>query len=253
MTSVAPSPGKGIHGAIKHLLEEQYSFVGGDRIQDMLVDDLIHLFRQFSRDPWNLEVGQTLWFAVHKDEKPGPGKTLAKMRVVPVILSVVHEEDRQIRINGYSPKEVRKYRVARMLREAYAQNGVLTQADVAGLLGVSAGTIGKDIREYQAEHGVILPYRGTIHDIGPSVTHKKVIITMFLKNIPTPDIARRTQHTEDACDRYIKSFKKVNQLHGRMKPHEIANMLDMSERLVIEYIALIEEYESIREEDTHDN
>ncbi len=253
MTSGASSPGKGIHGAIKHLLEEQYSFVGGDRIQDMLVDDLIHLFRQCSRDPWNLEVGQTLWFAVHKDEKPGPGKTLAKTRVVPVILSVVHEEDRQIRMNGYSPKEIRKYRVARMLREAYAQNGVLTQADVAGLLGVSAGTIGKDIREYQAEHGVILPYRGTIHDIGPSVTHKKVIITMFLKNIPTPDIARRTQHTEDACDRYIKSFKKVNQLQGRMKPHEIATMLDMSERLVMEYIALIEEYESRREEDTHDN
>ena len=38
-----------------------------------------------------------------------------------------------------------------------------------------------------------------------------------------------------------------------MKPHEIAAMLDMSERLVIEYIALIEEYESIREEDTRDN
>ena len=93
----------------------------------------------------------------------------------------------------------------------------------------------------------------SIHDIGPSVTHKKVIITMFLKNIPTPDIARRTQHTEDACDRYIKSFKKVNQLQGRMKPHEIAAMLDMSERLVMEYIALIEEYESRREEDTHDN
>jgi len=42
-------------------------------------------------------------------------------------------------------------------------------------------------------------------------------------------------------------------LQGRMKPHEIAAMLDMSERLVMEYIALIEEYESRREEDTHDN
>jgi hypothetical protein len=31
MTSSAPS-GKGIHGAIKHLLEEQYAFVGGDRV-----------------------------------------------------------------------------------------------------------------------------------------------------------------------------------------------------------------------------
>jgi hypothetical protein len=37
MTSSAAPQGKGIHGAIKHLLEEQYAFVGGDRVQDMLI------------------------------------------------------------------------------------------------------------------------------------------------------------------------------------------------------------------------
>ena len=77
MNPSAPSQGKGIHGAIKNLLEEQYAFVGGDRVQDMLIEDLIQIFQQYSRDPWNLEVGQTLWFAVHMDEKPGPGKTLS--------------------------------------------------------------------------------------------------------------------------------------------------------------------------------
>jgi DNA-binding XRE family transcriptional regulator len=245
MTSSTTPQGKGIHGAIKHLLEEQYAFVGGDRVQDMLIGDLIQIFKQYSRDPWNLEVGQTLWFAVHMDEKPGPGKTLAKMRVVPTILSVTHEEDKQMRMNGYSHLEVRRYRVARLLKEAYAQKGVLTQADVAELIGVSAGTIGKDIRAYQQEQGVILPYRGTIHDIGPSMTHKKVIVAKFLQGIPTPDIARMTQHTEMACDRYIKAFKKVRMLHGKMKPPEIARTLDMSERLVNEYIALIEEQRSI--------
>jgi predicted transcriptional regulator len=246
MTSSDMSQGKGIHGAIKHLLEEQYSFIGGDRVQDMLIGDLIQIFQQYSRDPWNLEVGQTLWFAVHVDEKPGPGKTLAKMRVVPAILSITHEEDKQMRLNGYSHQEVRRYRVARLLKEAFAQNGVLTQADVAELIGVSAGTIGKDIRAYQTEQGVILPYRGTIHDIGPSMTHKKVIITKFLQGIPTPDIARTTQHTEEACDRYIKAFKKVRMLHEKMKPLEIARMLEMSERLVNEYIALIEEQRTIQ-------
>jgi predicted transcriptional regulator len=179
-------------------------------------------------------------------KKPGPGKTLSKMRVVPTILSITHEQDKQMRTNGYSHQEVRRYRVARLLKEAFAQNGVLTQADVAELIGVSAGTIGKDIRAYQTEQGVILPYRGTIHDIGPSMTHKKVIITKFLQGIPTPDIARTTQHTEEACDRYIKAFKKVRMLHEKMKPLEIARMLEMSERLVNEYIALIEEQRTIQ-------
>ena len=250
MTSSAPS-GKGIHGAIKHLLEEQYAFVGGDRVQDMLIEDSIQIFQLYSRDPWHLEVGQTLWFAVHMDEKPGPGKTLSKMRVVPTILSITHEEDKQMRINGYSHQEIRRYRVARMLKEAYAQKGVLTQADVAELIGVSAGTIGKDIKSYQSEQGIILPYRGTIHDIGPSLTHKKVIIEKFLQGIPTPDISRMTQHTEEACDRYIKAFKKVRMLHGKMKPLEIARIIGMSERLVNEYIALIDAQRSIKEVETH--
>ena len=240
--------GKGIESAIKHLINDEYSFIGGERIQEMFANDMVRLFRQYSRDPWNLEVGQTLWFAVDKNGKPGPAKTLAKMRITPVILSVTHEEDRMLRANGYSHKEVRKFKVARLLQEAYSQNGVLTQADLAEILGVSAGTIGKDIREYSEENTVILPYRGTIHDIGPSLTHKKLIISLFLQNIPTPDISRKTCHTEEACDRYIKAFKKVRTLHGRMNPLEISRTLEMSERLVNEYIVLIDEKESLKED-----
>jgi hypothetical protein len=245
---IAPSAGKGIESAIKHLLTDEYKFLGGERVQEMLAKDMIHLFRQYTRDPWNLEVGQILWFAVAKDEKPGPAKTLAKMRIVPVVLSVTHDDDRAMRANGYSHKEVRRFKVARILKEAYSQNGVLSQSDVSELLGVSAGTIGKDIREYQDENNVILPYRGTIHDIGPSLTHKKVIISLFLQNVPTPDIARKTGHTEGACDRYITAFKKVKMLYGRMTPLEISQTLTMSERLVNEYIALIEERKSLTEE-----
>lgn len=246
MTST--TAGKGIESAIKHLLTDEYKFLGGERVQEMLAKDIIQLFRRYTRDPWSLDVGQTLWFAVDKDEKPGPAKTLAKMRVTPVVLSVTHDEDKVMRANGCSHKEVRRFKVARILKEAYSQNGVLSQSDVSALLGVSAGTIGKDIREYQDENAVILPYRGTIHDIGPSLTHKKVIISLFLQNVPTPDISRRTCHTEEACDRYIKAFKRVKTLYGRMSPLEISRTLEMSERLVNEYITLIEEKESLKEE-----
>jgi len=120
MTSSAPLKG-GNSGAINTFWKSNTHLFGGDRVQDMLIEDLIQVFQQYSRDPWNLEVGQTLWFAVHMDEKPGPGKTLSKMRVVPTILSITHEEDKQMRINGYSHQEIRRYRVARLLKEAYAQ------------------------------------------------------------------------------------------------------------------------------------
>ena len=78
-----------------------------------------------------------------------------------------------------------------------------------------------------------------------------MIIAKFLQNIPTPDIARMTQHTEEAFDRYIKAFKKVSIVHEKMKQLEIARILEMSERLVNEHIALIEEERTIEGEGNH--
>ena len=118
----------------------------------------------------------------------------------------------------------------------------MNQADVSQLIGVSAGTIGKDIKEFQLEHSVVLPYRGSIHDMGPTLTHKRIIIQQFVRNIPTPEIARRTCHSEEACDRYIKGFKKVQKLFNDGIPVEnIASELEMSKALVREYVAIVEE------------
>jgi len=71
--------------------------------------------------------------------------------------------------------------------------------------------------------------------------HKKVIVALFLQNVQTPDIARKICHTEEKCDRYIRAFKRVKILFGCMSPLEIAQTTLMSERLVNEYITLIEE------------
>ena len=158
--------------------------------------------------------------------------------MVPVILSIASKDDLLLRLDRYSAKEC-KCKVARILREAYEQNGVLNQADVSLLIGVSAGTIGKDIREFQSQHGVILPYRGTVHDIGPTLTHKKIIIQQFVRNIPTPEIARKTSHSEEACDRYIKGFKKVLKLHGDGIPAENIFKLEMSKSLVRESVEIM--------------
>jgi DNA-binding transcriptional regulator YiaG len=234
--------GKSIGSAIKSLLNSEYKFMGGDRVQEMFIGDVLQLFKKYNRDAWNLEPGQTMWFAVCADEKQSYGKTLEKTRITPVILSVVHDEDRKTRENGYSHKELRRFKIARILREAFKQNGVLSQADVAEMLGVSTGTVSKDIREYQIENQVVLPYRGTIHDLGRAITHKKMIIGHFLRNVQTPDISQITGHTEEACDRYIKAYKKVRTLYGSMNHNEISRTLEMSESLVKEYITIHEEF-----------
>jgi len=68
--------------------------------------------------------------------------------MVPVTLMIASEEDLRLRLTGYSAKEIRRYRVARMLQEAYEQGCVLNFADVSHLIGVSAGKIGKDVNAY---------------------------------------------------------------------------------------------------------
>ena len=87
--------GKSIGSAIKSLLNSEYKFLGGDKVQELFVGDVMKLFKEYNRDAWNLEPGQTMWFAVHVDEKQSYGKTLEKTRITPVILSVVHDEDRK--------------------------------------------------------------------------------------------------------------------------------------------------------------
>lgn len=94
--------------------------------------------------------------------------------------------------------------------------------------------------------------RGTIHDMGPTLTHKMIIIQQFVRNVPTPEIARRTSHSEEACDRYIKAFKKVRKLYeDDMLAENIAAELEMSKSLVREYVAIIEENKK-KPEEKHD-
>ena len=48
-------------------------------------------------------------------------------------------------------------------------------------------------------------------------------------------------HTEQACDRYIKAYKKVEKLNRTMKSEEIAQILGMGKSLVDEYIRILNE------------
>jgi hypothetical protein len=59
---------------------------------------------------------------------------------------------------------------------------------------------------------------------------------------------RRTSHSEEACDRYIKGFKKVLKLHGDGVPAEnIASELEMSKSLVRQYVEIIVDQADARE------
>ena len=68
---------KGFANSVKQMLNQEYKFLGGDKIQDMFIKDLLEEFNRHLKDGWKLDAGQVVWWAAHKDEYPGRSQTAA--------------------------------------------------------------------------------------------------------------------------------------------------------------------------------
>lgn len=87
---------------------------------------------------------------------------------------------------GSSIKTIRKKVIARMIREAYNQSAVLSTRDLSLLLVSDASYLSHNRIEYEEEHKTVLSHAGIIHDMGSTLTHKRMIIYKHVveKKIP---------------------------------------------------------------------
>ena len=110
-------------------------------------------------------------------------------------------------------------------------------------LALSPSTVSHYARTWEAEHGRYLPRRGVIHDIGPTLTHKRQIVRMIvLEGRKVEDVCRAMDHSPEAAHRYLKAFKQVLLCHQKgFTTPEISYAVKISQRLVREYLNLIEE------------
>jgi len=176
-----------------------------------------------------------------------PGKPIDNLRLVSVTLTVSHPDDAAV-LRDKGVAGLRKHKLLRLANEAYDQGGLLIQEDLALLLTTSTRTIQRDMQEMRKE-GIVVPTRGEIQDIGPTVSHKTQIIELYLKGYEYTDIEQRTRHTGEAIKRYITGFSKVvllsNQGYSVIQVRELTNS---SEKVVTEYLALYEDYKEIGSE-----
>jgi hypothetical protein len=72
------------------------------------------------------------------------------------------------------------------------------------------------------------------------VSHKVVIVEMFLSGFVYTEICRKTQHSAKAVKRYVQTFGRVVALYerGLKEAAEIARYAGISERLATEYLEL---------------
>jgi hypothetical protein len=198
---------------------------------------------EFSDDRY-LRYGQLVWMAVPVDEFPKRGKSIAGTRMKPVILTYLASEDVETIRGGFTSRQLRMNRMVRWCEEAYDQGALLTQLDLAVLLNVCDSVVSTYVNEYQRTTGSILPTRGNMHDMSGAITHKREIITLYIQGCLTPTIARKTRHSKDAVDRYIRDYESVKLVRTATDDIDrISQITHLSKRVIKQYLDLIPEDE----------
>jgi hypothetical protein len=180
--------------------------------------------------------GQIIFHAVSK-EVPA-GVPVKEMHLVPVMLTLYESDDCGVK----NQQDLLDTRIIRISWEALQQGALLTQADIAILLGESTKTITRHIGELEKQ-GKLVPTRGKWKDIGSGVSHKKRILELYLKGDEYTDIERKTKHTGEAIMRYVKDFARILILTEEgFKDSELRIISGLSDKTICEYGDLIETY-----------
>jgi len=153
-----------------------------------------------------LHPGQMVWTALDLSEPPGKPLERCQLRRI-TITAIDPKEDAEVR-RQYGRSAKRQQQILRMSTEARDQQALLTQEDLAEILGSDVRTIRRDIQDLR-QKGMCVPTRGQQKDIGPGVTHRVKAITLFLQDKEPLAIARTIKHSLTAVERYIDTFCRV--------------------------------------------
>jgi predicted transcriptional regulator len=231
-------------GALDAFFHQECPQLGGARTRQVLVQSVRSMVESFFPATSHLRAGQTTWSAVHKDEKSSYGKAISQCRLTPVVLNLLPPEEIKARAEGAKLRDLKQQAVARLFQEAYQQNGVLTNAEVALLLKICPSTVSRYLQDWEEKNQSQLPRRGTIHDLGPTLTHKKEILQkLIFEGKSVEVVCRETNHSPEAVLRYSTNFKQVLLCRRKgLANADIAFATKLSLHLIEEYQDLIEEY-----------
>lgn len=217
----------------------------GQMLADKLAEHLERLFHEYFPPADRLRMGQMIWPAVAKDESGCYGKRLQDTKLTPVVVNLLTDSDILELAVGADRKKVRQKIAVRLFDEAFEQGGVLTEVDVAAMMGLTDNTISAYLAEYEKVTQRLVPRRGTIHDMGPSVTHKtQICYRVFVLGQSVEQTARETNHSLESVTRYVQDYRRVAHcLANGFTISETAFATKLTQRLVDEYARLKENLE----------
>lgn len=229
--------------ALGRLLSIEFPQVFGPQVTRLFVAEVIRLFDEFHPDRDRLKVGQVLWSGVAVDDPPTRGKRMEDTRLVPIVLDLVTAQDIDAAIATGLREETRARRILRMFDQAFAQGAVLSYPDVSLLTHLQTSTISRTVCQHEEKTGQLVPRRGTIHDMGRSVTHKAIICRKRLvEKKSTQQVAQETNHDPQSVEYYVQTLRRVWLCSNKgLSTEDIVQAIGHSKSLVEEYLNLIQE------------
>lgn len=234
--------GKTIKSILLDKFLNQYGYDKGVITANAIIDDILLLIDNYYRihDNSLVKQGQMVWHAVPVDEFPKKGKSIAQTKLKPVVLDVISDDDINDMKLPLHHREIRIKKIERWTQQSFDQGALLSQLDLAVLLGVNEFTAGNYVREYASIYGRDLPTRGNVQLIGSGQTHKREIVALYLKGYLVPSICQRTNHSQEAVERYLRDFEAIKLLYNKdFNDNSISLITRLSKSVVSQYIDLI--------------
>jgi len=235
-----PLCAKTLRNALAHRIVKDFPRIGGRRICQLCADMILEVVLKHMRSKDHMVHGQALWMAVSLNDPPRRNQRISDVDLTPVLLDISTPEDVQRRIDRLPAAERLLRKAIRLCEQAYSQGGLLSNCDLAELLGTDDSRIAHLLAAHERLAGTVVPRRATLHDVGTGLTHKRIICWKRYAQGKEPHIvARETYHSLEAVDRYLGQYDRVR--HCRLEgltPEQTAHALGCGLALVNQYLAI---------------
>lgn len=189
--------------------------------------------------------GKVTLIAVSSDEPAGKPVAECEKQMVCLTIHRGTEDDRILHEQGAAG--FRQARILDLCQEALSQGALLTREDLAyRVFFVSTRTITRDLNVLrEKDPDIVIPFRSTIHDIGPVLTHRTRIVKLALEGKTMTQICHIMKHSPRAVNNYLATFTRCVYLKRKdMQVGQIAFLLRRGKGLVQQYLDIITECES---------
>ena len=187
--------------------------------------------------------------AVDAEEPAGKAVADCQKRTIRLTVHRGAQDDRCLQQQG--AEAFRRSRIPDLCQEALSQGALLTREDLAyRIFFISPRTISRDLRALREKEPMVpLPLRshalsreGTVHDIGPVLTHRVQIVRWALEGKTMTQICQIMRHSPAAAGNYVSTFTRCAQLAKRdMQVGQIAFLLRRGRGLIGRYLELLRE------------